>query len=194
LLKRQLQLEPREQSMLDGILAGANRMQGMIEEVLNYSRAGQTKAKPKVVDINELLGQLKEQLIVANEHLPLTIEIGSTPSLYGDETMIQQVFSNLLGNAIKYSGKTGMPHVTISGEQLENQVRYRITDNGIGIKVKDLERIFDLFTRSDDADEYEGSGVGLAIVKKIMEKHNGRIWVESEPGVGSTFHVAFHAA
>ena len=108
--------------------------------------------------------------------------------------MIQQVFSNLLGNAIKYSSKTVSPVVTISGEHLENQVRYRVTDNGIGIKLNDLEKIFDLFTRSDEVVEYEGSGVGLAIVKKIMEKHQGRIWVESEPGFGATFHVAFQTA
>jgi chemotaxis family two-component system sensor kinase Cph1 len=191
LLQRSLKLEPRESSMLSGILVGANRMQTMIEEVLHYSKAGQIKAKPRFVDMAGLLADLKEQLLVAHEHLPLTIDIGETPPIYGDETMIQQVFSNLLGNAIKYSSKTGSPMVAVSGEHLENQVRYRVTDNGIGIKLHDLEKIFDLFTRSDDVDGYEGSGVGLAIVKKIMEKHTGRIWVESELGVGSTFHVAF---
>jgi chemotaxis family two-component system sensor kinase Cph1 len=108
--------------------------------------------------------------------------------------MIQQVFSNLLGNAVKYSSKTGAPMVTVIGEHLEDQVRYRVSDNGIGVKLKDLEKIFDLFTRSDEVDAYEGSGVGLAIVKKIMEKHQGRIWVESEPGLGATFHVTFQTA
>jgi chemotaxis family two-component system sensor kinase Cph1 len=191
LLKRSLKLEPREQSMLEGILSGANRMQTMIEEVLHYSKAAQIKGKPRIVNMADLLADLKEQLLVAHEDLPLTIHIGSTPPVYGDETMIQQVFSNLMGNAIKYSSKTALPVIAVSGERLENQVRYRVTDNGIGIKLRDQERIFDLFTRSDDADAYEGSGVGLAIVKKIMGKHSGRIWVESEPGSGSTFHVAF---
>ena len=73
-------------------------------------------------------------------------------------------------------------------------VRYKVRDNGLGIKHSDLDKIFDLFTRSNDVDDYEGSGVGLAIVKKIMQKHKGRIWVESEPGIGSTFHVAFQSA
>ena len=191
LLQRSSQLAPKERKMLDGIVTGAGRMQSMIEEVLHYSKAGQIKAKPRLVDMALLLEDLKEQLMVANEHRPLNINIGSTPSIYGDETMIQQVFSNLIGNAIKYSTKTTSPVVDISGEHLENQVRYRVTDNGIGIKLNDIEKIFDLFTRSDDVDEYEGTGVGLAIVKKIMEKHKGRIWVESELGIGSTFHVAF---
>lgn len=191
LLKRNLTLGPREQSMLEGILTGANRMQAMIEEVLHYSKAGQIKAKPRFVDMTALLMDLKEQLLIAHEHLPLTIDIGATPPVYGDETMIQQVFSNLLGNAVKYSSKTGSPLVAVRGEQTENQVRYRVSDNGIGIQPNDRGKIFDLFTRSDDVDGYEGSGVGLAIVKKIMEKHSGRISVESEPGVGSTFQVVF---
>jgi chemotaxis family two-component system sensor kinase Cph1 len=193
LLKRSLKLAPREQSMLDGILTGANRMQAMIEEVLHYSKAGQIKAKPRFVDMTDMLTDLKEQLLIAHEHLPLTIDIGPTPPVYGDETMIQQVFSNLMGNAVKYSSKTASPMIAISGELLENQIRYKVTDNGIGIKLHDREKIFELFTRSDDADAYEGSGVGLAIVKKIMEKHTGRIWVESELGIGSTFHVAFQS-
>ena len=193
LLQRSLKLEPREQSMLAGILTGANRMQAMIEEVLHYSKAGQMKAKPRHVDMTALLADLKEQLLIAHEHLPLKINIDATPPVYGDATMIQQVFSNLMGNAVKYSSKAGSPMIDISGEQVENQVRYRVTDNGIGIKLNDMDKIFDLFTRSDEVDEYEGSGVGLAIVKKIMEKHAGRIWVESQPGAGSTFHVAFQS-
>jgi len=193
LLQRSSGLDAREQRMLAGILTGAGRMQSMIEEVLHYSKAGQIKAKPKFVDMAVLLADLREQLLVANEQLEVMIDINDTPPIYGDETMIQQVFSNLLGNAIKYSGKTGSPMISVSGDRIENQVRYRVTDNGIGIKLRDLDKIFDLFTRSDDVDGYEGSGVGLAIVKKIMEKHQGRIWVESEPGVGSTFHVAFQA-
>jgi chemotaxis family two-component system sensor kinase Cph1 len=194
LLKRSAKLEPREQSMLEGILTSANRMQSMIEEVLHYSKAGQIKAKHRFVDMALLLDDLKQQLLIAHEPLQLTINISQAPPIYGDETMIQQVFANLMGNAVKYSSKIEFPTITIKGEQLADQVRYQVTDNGIGIKLHDLEKIFDLFKRSDDVDAYEGSGVGLAIVKKIMEKHSGRIWVESQPGAGSTFHVAFQTA
>ena len=193
LLQRSPNLDTREQRMLAGILTGAGRMQSMIEEVLHYSKAGQIKTQPKFVDMAVLLADLKEQLLVAHENLTITITIGHTPPVYGDDTMIQQVFANLLGNAVKYAAKTVSPIIQVSGEHVENQVRYRVTDNGIGIKLRDLDKIFDLFTRSDEVDDYEGSGVGLAIVKKIMEKHQGRIWVESEPGAGSTFHVAFQS-
>jgi chemotaxis family two-component system sensor kinase Cph1 len=194
ILKKNLKLEPREQSMLEGILSSAKRMQSMIEEVLHYSKAGQIKAKHCLVDMNALLEDLKQQLLVAHEPLPVTINIGHSPSLYGDKTMIHQVFANLVGNAVKYSSKTALPVVTISGEQSADQVRYQVTDNGIGIKIHDLGKIFDLFSRSKEVDAYEGSGVGLAIVKKIMEKHSGRIWVDSVPGAGSTFHVVFQTA
>jgi chemotaxis family two-component system sensor kinase Cph1 len=194
LLKRNSRLDPRDQKMVEGILSGAGRMQSMIKEVLHYSKAGQIKAKPRLVDMTVLLNDLKEQLLIAYEDLTLIINIGLTPSIFGDETMIHQVFSNLLGNAIKYSGKINSPLIAVSGELIDNQICYRVTDNGIGIKLKDIEKIFDLFTRSADVDDYEGTGVGLAIVKKIMEKHMGRIWVQSEPGTGSTFHVAFQTA
>jgi chemotaxis family two-component system sensor kinase Cph1 len=191
LLKRSANLNPKEQYMVEGILNGSARMQAMIDEVLNYSRAGQTQAKYTFVDMKAMLADLKEQLLIANEGMPLKIEISQTPDIYGDETMIQQVFSNLLGNAVKYSKKVNTPVVHVKGDLIDNQIRYQVKDNGIGIKFTDQEKIFDLFKRSADVAEYEGSGVGLAIVKKIMEKHQGRIWVVSEPGAGSTFHVAF---
>jgi chemotaxis family two-component system sensor kinase Cph1 len=123
--------------------------------------------------MTDLLTDLKEQLLIAHEHLPLKINIGATPPVYGDATMIQQVFSNLMGNAIKYSSKTGSPLIVISGERVESQVRYRVSDNGIGIKLHDLDKIFDLFTRSDEVNEYESSGVGLAIVKRLWRNMRG---------------------
>lgn len=193
LLKLRQELEAVDEKMVDGILNCVSKMQIMIEEVLHYSKVGHTKSKPRVVDMTVLLEDLKNQLLVANERKCFTINIGQTPNIFGDLIMVQQVFSNLLGNAIKYSSKTGYPMVTVSGELIENQVRYRISDNGIGIELHDREKIFDLFTRSKDVGDYEGSGVGLAIVKKIMEKHLGRIWVESEPKEGATFHIAFPA-
>jgi len=118
LLKRNSNLDPRDQRIVEGILTRAGKMQAMIEKVLHYSKAGQIKATPKLVDMTALLADLKQQLIVAHEPLALTINIGVTPPIYGDETMIQQVFSNLLGNAVKYSGKTMLPIIAVSGEHL----------------------------------------------------------------------------
>jgi chemotaxis family two-component system sensor kinase Cph1 len=191
LLQRSPNFNEKEQMMLGRIVKGAQRMQGMIEEVLNYSRAGQVKLSPRYVDMSLLLADLKEQLMVAYDGVPVEISIEETPEVYGDETMIQQVFSNLVGNAVKYSKNEAQPLVRIKATKGHRMVRYSISDNGIGIKVKDQETIFELFKRSDEVEDFEGNGVGLAIVKKIMEKHNGKIWVDSEPGKGSTFHVSF---
>jgi len=106
--------------------------------------------------------------------------------------MIGQVFTNLLGNAIKYSSKSGNSVVKIEGHVSENETIYTVTDNGIGIDIKYYNRVFELFKRMDNVKDFEGTGVGLAIVKRIMEKHNGRIWFESQLGKGTIFYVSFN--
>lgn len=185
-------LEPKAQSMVDGILKSANKMQKMIEEVLDYSRMGQATLKPRVLNMNKILNEIRQELLVVNPKTKLQIIIGDTPDIYGDETMVMQVFSNLIGNAVKYSSATDESFVTVSGEDTGNTIQYKIIDNGIGIKPADHEKIFELFTRSDEAKDYEGSGVGLSIVKKIIEKHRGNIWLKSEVNFGSTFYVRFN--
>ena len=105
--------------------------------------------------------------------------------------MLNQIFSNIMGNAVKYSGKQAKPVVTIDGEVVENGIQYCIRDNGIGIKADEADKIFDLFSRSAAAGEFEGSGVGLAIVRKLVKKHEGNVWVESKPGNGSSFFILF---
>lgn len=185
-------LEPKAQQMVNGILNGANKMQIMIQEVLNYSRMGQARIQPKVLKMNKILNEIRQEILVINQQTKLQIIIGNTPDIYGDETMVMQVFSNLISNAVKYSSQTSESFVTVSGEDTGKAIQYSITDNGIGIKPADHEKIFELFTRSDEAKDYEGSGVGLSIVKKIMEKHRGNIWLESDVKTGSAFYVSFN--
>lgn len=191
LLNGKFNLEPKAQYMVERILSGAEKMQEMIHEVLNYSKVGQSKISATPIDMDQMLHDLKHDLLVASDNPELRIEIGDTPDINGDNTMVFQVFSNLLSNAVKYSKKSESPFVTVKGEQKPSFVQYSITDNGIGIQPHEQDRIFGLFSRSDEVRDYEGSGVGLAIVKKILEKHQGRIWVESAPGQGSTFNVTF---
>lgn len=184
-------LEPKALEMVKRILIGANKMQAMIEEVLNYSRVGQSKLSPKMVNMDKILSDVKEELLIVNKKINPEITIDNAPGIYGDETMVMQVFSNLVSNAVKYSSRHQHPIVTISGEDAGNEIRYVISDNGIGIKLENQERIFELFTRAEDAKGFEGSGVGLAIVKRIMDKHGGSIWLESDVKNGSTFYVSF---
>ncbi len=105
--------------------------------------------------------------------------------------MVMQVFSNLIGNAVKYSKQAMNPVVNINATDFGNEVEYAIQDNGIGIDPSEQDKIFELFTRANDVSEFEGTGVGLSIVKKIMAKHQGKVWVDSQINKGSTFFVRF---
>lgn len=198
MIKSYTQLLTRDQTIghqglnfLTRIGNGADRMNSMITEVLDYSRIGRSELQYRPVDIRSVLLDIIEDLKAIYSLEDLDITIGDTPEVQGDKTMLFQVFSNLIGNAVKYSQYAQKKEVSIQGEIDGNEVCYRITDNGIGIDPKDHSKLFDLFKRMDNVKDIEGSGVGLAIVKRIVDKHEGRIWVESEAGKGSTFYVAF---
>jgi signal transduction histidine kinase len=121
----------------------------------------------------------------------VVVIVSSTPPLYGDAAMIEQAFSNIIGNAVKYSSRSSNPVVRIEGHIAGKNIIYSVSDNGIGIDKKYHSRIFELFQRLDNAKDYDGTGVGLAIVKRIVERHEGQIWFESEPGQGTTFFLRF---
>jgi chemotaxis family two-component system sensor kinase Cph1 len=177
--------------ILGRVLANANKMEIMIQEILKYSKAGSLPVIQAPVDMKTILEEIKQELIVGMKHPELEIIIGTTPLVHGDPMMVNQIFSNIIGNAVKYSGKQAKPVVTVGGEVVENGIQYCIRDNGIGIKADEADKIFGLFSRSVQAADFEGSGVGLAIVRKLVKKHEGRVWVESDPGQGSSFFIFF---
>lgn len=191
LLIRNPSLDEKAISMVKRIEAGADKMKGMIGDVLHYSLISKAKKEARIVNMDILLSDIKEELLVANNNPRLTIDIMNVIDVYGDETMIMQLFSNLISNAVKYSNASSFPLITLDSEKTEIGVQYSIKDNGIGIDPDDHSKIFELFKRSETVRKYEGSGVGLSIVKRIIEKHNGKIWLESEPGKGSIFYVLF---
>jgi len=109
------------------------------------------------------------------------------PRIVADAGLLTQVFQNLIGNAIKFRTRWGRPHIHVAAERGEEGWIFSVRDDGIGIESRHMQRIFGIFERLHSADEYEGSGVGLAITQRILERHNGRVWVESKCGEGSTF-------
>ncbi|RYF56465.1 MAG: ATP-binding protein, partial [Cytophagaceae bacterium] len=113
------------------------------------------------------------------------------PPLTGDGIMIRQLFTNLLSNAAKYTRLAPEGHIQVTGQQTEQDVIYTVSDNGIGFDMKDAGKLFDLFKRLENARSFQGSGVGLAIVKRVVNRHGGKIWYHSEPNRGATFHVSF---
>ena len=142
--------------------------------------------------MNALLQELSAELLAGDNHQNLSINVNGSLDVYGDYTMVMQVFSNLLSNAVKYSKNSPSPVVNVSCQNHPDVIQYSVSDNGIGIHPADLGNVFELFARSEEVKDYEGTGVGLSIVKKIIEKHDGKIWIESTVGSGSTFHVAFN--
>jgi PAS domain S-box-containing protein len=170
---------------------GANRMQRLINDLLEFSRVT-TKGKPLVkMDLSTVLGQA-----VANLHNKIQ-ETGSMivnddlPFAYGDEGQLVRVFQNLLDNAMKFRGE-GAPRINVSSKTLEDKVEISISDNGIGIDKIYSERVFTIFQRLHTKADYPGTGIGLAICKRTIERHGGTIWFESEPGKGTTFYFTLN--
>jgi len=165
---------------------GANRMQQLISDLLEYSRVT-TKGKPFVkIDLSAVLGQAVANLYTKIQESGALIIKDELPFAYGDETQLVRVFQNLLDNAIKFKG-VNAPRITVSSRTVNHELQILISDNGIGIDSIYKDRIFVIFQRLHNKTEYPGTGIGLAICKKIIERHNGKIWFESEPGHGTTF-------
>ena len=165
---------------------GANRMQRLIQDLLAYSRVG--KVQKELVEISSeaaLQNALRNlSQVIAESGAVITHD--PLPPLVIDEMHLTQLFQNLVGNALKYHGPE-IPCIHISSTKKEKELTFSVLDNGIGIAAPYFERIFVMFQRLHARDEFSGTGIGLAISKKIVERHGGRLWVQSEPGKGSTF-------
>jgi PAS domain S-box-containing protein len=169
------------------IVNGTTHMQTLLHDLLTYSRVG-THGEPfGFTDLNSVFDKATINLkkVIDRNHADIKYE--NLPSVHADEVQMVQVFQNLIANAIKFRGEK-TPRIHISAEQKENEWVLQVRDNGIGIDPKHFDRIFIIFKRLHTKEKYPGTGIGLAICKKIVERHGGRIWVESEPGKGLTFY------
>ncbi len=188
-------LERRYKEKLDGdasefinyVVEGANRMQRLINDLLSYSRLS-TRGKPfESVDCESILGQVHSNLQKAIEESGVLITHTSLPTVMADLSQLVQLLQNLIGNAIKF--RRGDPSIVhISAEQNKNEWVFSVHDNGIGIAPEYYERIFIIFQRLHGKEDYPGTGIGLSICKRIVERHGGKIWIDSELGKGSTFY------
>ncbi|MDG2125058.1 MAG: ATP-binding protein [Verrucomicrobiales bacterium] len=165
---------------------GAKRMQGLIDALLEYSRVGTKTKVLEQVELVEVFGTVKQNLKVAVEESGAVLTCGELPAVEGDAVQLVQLVQNLAANAIKFCGDR-VPEVHVSSEKSGGMLKVRVEDNGIGIKADHIERIFMIFQRLHTREEYEGTGIGLAVCKKIVERHGGTLWVESVEGEGSTF-------
>jgi light-regulated signal transduction histidine kinase (bacteriophytochrome) len=172
---------------------GAKRMQRLVEALLAYSRVGTRGRVPEPTDLAIVARKAVQNLSAAMAKTDAKLDIGTLPRVMADDIQIGLVFENLIENSIKFRGDRA-PHIRIKAEADSNQWVIQIADNGIGINTKFSERVFLLFQRLHDREIYEGLGMGLTISRKIVERHGGRIWYESEPGKGTTFFFTLPAA
>jgi hypothetical protein len=165
---------------------GATRMQTLISDLLNYSRVG-TQGKPfAITEMDALLKRVLESLQFGIEESGAVISSDPLPSVMADPQQLGQLFQNLLANAIKFHGEQP-PRIRILAERIGADWKISVRDNGIGISQEHADRIFVIFQRLHTKTEYPGTGIGLAICKKIVERHGGRIWIEPSPAGGTTF-------
>lgn len=173
--------------MINYIIENVSRMRTLIDDLLTYARTGAREVSLEPVDCNDLVTEAMDNLRVDIESSNAVVTRDRLPSLPLDSAQMVEVFQNLIGNGIKFHGKE-RPHIHISAEEKEKEWQFSVRDNGVGFDVKDGDRIFAMFQRLHRKDEYPGTGIGLAVCKKIVERHGGRIWAVSEIGTGSTFY------
>ncbi len=182
-------LDKDADEFIEFILDGATRMQSMINDLLQYSRVG-TRGKPfKLTDFESVFGQSLVNLKIAIDENNAIITHDPLPTLMADSTQMIEVFQNLISNAIKFRSKES-PQVHVSALKKRNEWVFSVRDNGIGIAPEFFDKLFIIFQRLHSRSEYPGTGIGLAVCKKIVERHGGKIWVESEPDKGSTFYFS----
>ncbi|GCC53268.1 hypothetical protein SanaruYs_35110 [Chryseotalea sanaruensis] len=183
-----VQLDDRAKQYIHFAVDGAERMRQIILDLLEYSRVGKLKNKKEAVDLNDIMQELLLLYRTQIEEIKADISIQSLPKIYAYKAPVRQVFHNIFSNAIKYHNKAVKPSIGIEVKEEETHWLFSIKDNGIGIKADYHEKIFVIFQRLHARNEYPGTGMGLAICKKIIENMGGKIWVTAEEGQGSTFY------
>jgi light-regulated signal transduction histidine kinase (bacteriophytochrome) len=186
------QFDERGEKYVSYASDGAKRMQSLVEALLAFSRIGTRGRLPEPTDLTVVARDATKTLSLAMTRAGAYVEIDSLPKVMADAAQIGQVFVNLIDNSIKFRGDR-TPHIRIEAKPDGNQWIIHVADNGIGIDTKFSERVFLLFQRLHDRETYDGIGIGLTLSRKIVERHGGRIWYESQPGRGTTFFFTLPA-
>jgi two-component system, chemotaxis family, sensor kinase Cph1 len=186
-------LDDDAEEFVDYAVDGAERMQAMVDDLLQYSRI-ETRGDPlEPIDLDAVLADTLTDLQLSIEEADAEITADDLPRVEGDESQLRQLFQNLVSNAVEYSGDEP-PRVHVSAERTNGAWKFGVHDEGIGIDPDDQERIFEVFDRLHSREEYEGTGIGLALCRRVVERHGGEIWVDSESGEGSSFFFTLRSA
>ena len=182
------------QRYLDYITDAADRQQKMIQALLEYSRLGRRDSTKVAVDLNTVVGKVLEDLSISITENQAKVTVGQLPTVNASPTQMGQLFLNLIGNGIKFRRGEAPPRIKVEAQWQQSEWLFSVQDNGIGINPRYAERIFQIFQRLHSRSDYPGTGIGLAICRKIVERHGGRIWVASELAQGSTFYFTLPVA
>jgi light-regulated signal transduction histidine kinase (bacteriophytochrome) len=181
-------LDDEGRRLLGTVRDNAARMGKLIDDLLELSRTGRRALSTGQVDmaalVRKVMGELRPEYPGAN------IEIGDLPQTPGDESLLRQVWVNLISNAFKYSAKVSGPMIQIGGRSNGNGVEYWVRDNGAGFDMTYYDKLFGVFQRLHGHDEFPGTGVGLAIVQRVLVRHGGRVWADGRVGGGAIFHFS----
>jgi hypothetical protein len=181
-------LSERDKSLLGKIHASAEHMKELTEGLLNLSRLGRQPLSKKPIRLEELVGEVLNDLGKEQEKRKVAVRVGTLPECEGDPALIRQVYGNLLGNAFKFTRLTEKPVIEIGCVTRNGEQVYFVRDNGAGFDMQYAEKLFAAFQRLHSQEQFEGNGVGLSIVQRIIHRHGGRVWAEGESAKGATFY------
>jgi two-component system sensor histidine kinase/response regulator len=170
------------------------KMSNLIDDLLEFSKFGKSEIKKTEIDMNRLIKEVVHDLRIEDEKGKINLSILSLPDAVGDSALLKQVFINLLSNAVKYSGKKENPAIEIGGENKNGENIYYVKDNGAGFEMKYKDKLFGVFQRLHNDRKFEGTGIGLAIVHRIISRSGGNVWAEGEIGKGATFYFSLPSA
>lgn len=183
-------LDDEGRQLLSRVRNSTSRMAQLITDILHFSRVGRSGMSISTIDMDGLVQDVLDELKPLLAEHPMPINVGPLPEARGDRAMIYQVVENLLSNAIKFCGKKADARIDVDGRTEDGKTHYYVKDNGAGFDMKFADRLFGVFQRLHRADEFEGTGIGLAIVKRIIARHGGEVWAEGEVGQGATFYFS----
>ena len=174
------------------IMKSSDRMAKLIRDLLHFSRQAHEEISMTEVSMKDLVNEVIHDIALSMPLSKTEVIIHDIPAVQGDNNMLKQVWTNLISNAVKYSQKKENPRVEIGAKQEQGKFVYFVMDNGAGFDMKNYNKLFEMFQRLHSEKEFNGTGIGLAIVKRIVDKHNGKIWAESNPGKGSNFYFTLN--
>lgn len=183
-------LDDEGKRFIEAIRSNAQHMGQLIDDLLNFSRIGRQELTMHEVNMNDLVKSVISSFHILNKNDNTQIQIKALSACRCDENLIRQVWINLLSNAFKYSRKREQPLITISSQETETEVIYSIKDNGVGFDMEFADKLFGVFQRLHKVSEYEGTGVGLALVSRIVTKHRGKVWAQSSLDHGAVFYFS----